>query len=484
MAKGSGSSFHLEWFNVSYRSVLLAILVVILAGGGGAAYWYYSSIHSPRSEAEEAIRRADRRLGEATRLQAEDRMAEIVESAGVALREARQSYDALRYDDARVAAIRSENLSLKALAMARGQDVDERLVRFYRIEGDVRVKKRDEFSWEAADSDMLLEIGDSVKTSSSASAQLIYFDGTVTTIQPGSLLEIRELYENPVTKVRRVREKLNRGELTASTQEKNVEGSYHEVATETEKVSAKTDEESEFRVAYDPEKKTAEFDVFEGRIEVAAPTRRESLVAGERIRSTGNGRLSDKEVLPGVPRLVSPRDQKVFISDGGSAQSITLSWERVPGAGSYRLTISDKALFTASLYDAEREGTQAVLDGVGDGSYYWKVAAISGDITGRFSEPRRFRVSTAKIRDREDTDPPSVEITEFVSIGLMVIVNGRTEPGSTLWIDNEKVDVDDDGTFYQVVRLRKEGLNEVRFVAQDTAGNETVLTRSTYVEMY
>jgi len=383
MAKGSGNSLHLEWFNVTYRSVLLIILVAVLAIGGGGAYWYYNWVHSPRNDAEEAIARADRRLGEASRLQGEDRLSEIVESAGVALREARQSRDALRYDDARVAAIRSENLSLKALAMSRGQDGEERLVRFYRIEGDVRVKKRGEFSWEAADADMRLEIGDSVKTSSSASAQLIYFDGTQTTIQPGSLLEIHELYENPVTKVRKVREKLNRGELTASTQEKNVEGSYHEVATETEKVSAKTDEESEFRVAYDPEKKTAEFDVFEGRIEVAAPSRRESLVAGERIRSSGNGRLSEK-----------------------------------------------------------------------------------------------------KIRDREDTAPPELEITEFVSIGLMVIVNGRTEPGSTLWIDNEKTDVDDDGTFYAVVRLRKEGLNEIRFVAQDTAGNETELVRSTYVEMY
>ena len=54
---------------------------------------------------------------------------------------------------------------------------------------------------------MALEIGDQVKTSSSASAQLIHFDGTLTTVQPGSLLEIRDLYEDPVTKVRRVREK-------------------------------------------------------------------------------------------------------------------------------------------------------------------------------------------------------------------------------------------------------------------------------------
>jgi hypothetical protein len=34
------------------------------------------------------------------------------------------------------------------------------------------------------------------------------------------------------------------------------------------------------------------------------------------------------------------------------------------------------------------------------------------------------------------------------------------------------------------VRLRREGFNEVRFVAQDSAGNETELVRKTYVELY
>jgi len=483
MAKGQGSRIQLDWFNVTYRSVLGFIGILILLVGAGAGYWYYQYVYGPRAAADEAITRAERRLGEASSLREDDRLREIVESAEVALREARQAQAILRFDDSRVAAIRSENLSLRALAMSRGSEDESRLVRFYRLEGDVRVKKVGSFSWEAADSNMVLEIGDQVKTASSASAQLIYFDGTVTTIQPGSLLEIRELYENPVTKVRRVREQLARGELKASTQEKNVDGSFHEVATE--KAAARTDEAGEFRVAYNPERKTAEFDVFEGRIEVSSPSERESLVAGERIRATAGGRLADKEVLPGVPRLVSPRDQKVFISEEAADQSITLSWEPVPGARSYHLTISDKALFTSPLYDARREGTQAALDAVPAGSYYWRIAAVSGaGVSGPFSPARRFRVSTAKIRDRGDTVPPELEITEFVTIGRMVIVNGRTEPGATLWIDTEKIDVSDDGTFYAVVPLRKEGLNEVRFVSQDTAGNETDMVRSTYVETF
>jgi len=66
----------------------------------------------------------------------------------------------------------------------------------------------------------------------------------------------------------------------------------------------------------------------------------------------------------------------------------------------------------------------------------------------------------------------------------MVIVNGRTEPGATLWINNEKTETYDDGTFYAVVRLRKEGMNDIRFVSQDTAGNEAELTKTAYVEMH
>jgi hypothetical protein len=147
--------------------------------------------------------------------------------------------------------------------------------------------------------------------------------------------------------------------------------------------------------------------------------------------------------------------------------------------------ISSGSLFTAPLYDAARSGTHAVLDAVPEGTYYWKVAAItSADATGPFSPTRRFRVSSQKIRDKSDTVPPELEITEFIPISMMVIVNGRTEPGATLWINNEKTEVSDDGTFYAVVRLRKEGMNNIRFVAQDTAGNEQELTKTAYVEIH
>ena len=66
-------------------------------------------------------------------------------------------------------------------------------------------------------------------------------------------------------------------------------------------------------------------------------------------------------------------------------------------------------------------------------------------------------MTSQKLRDREDTTPPILEITESVQTGPMLILNGRTEPGALLWVDNEKVDVDRRRHVYAVIRLREGG---------------------------
>jgi hypothetical protein len=477
------TSVLLDWFNVSYRSVVagLAVLVVI----AGLAGWYFLFVRpaGPKLEAQDAIARATERLAEAAGYPSEGRLDEVRASARAALDEARGLLARSQYDDSRVSAIRSENLSQKAIDMARGERTTAGEVRILKLDGDVRVKKAGEFAWDRLDRGTVLRVGDQIKTAASASVEIIYFDGTVTRVQPGSLLEIRRLREDPATRVREVSEKLNWGEVVASTRKKNVEGSYHEVATE--RVSARTDEEGQFRVAVDQTAKTAAFDVFQGKVRVAAPDRTEDVTAGERMRAGADGQLMAKEVLPGVPRLIAPSDERVFVYEAPSNESTTLNWEKVPGAARYHLLISGKPLFASTLYDGERVETSVVWEAVPEGEYYWKVAAISGSgVRGPYSEPRRFRVTTQRIRDREDTTPPTLKIDPPIQTGPMLIINGRTEPGASLWVDNEKVDVYDDGTFYAVIRLRKEGANDVTIVAQDAAGNSAKHVHRAYVESY
>jgi hypothetical protein len=345
------------------------------------------------------------------------------------------------------------------------------------------VKRAGEFNWESADRKMFLRVGDQVKTAGSGSVQLIYFDGAITTINPGSLLEIREVKEDPATKVRRVSEKLNWGEVMASTQKTNVDGSFHEVSTE--KVSARSEVAGDFRVSSDKETQASAVDVFRGRVQISSGGRVERLESGERIRADASGKLQAKEVLPGAPRLVAPADQKIFVHENPSQASTALTWEKAAGAARYHLVISDRALFSVALYEADREETTVPIEGLPPGDYYWKVASVfPNGVRGSYSEPWRFRVTSQSVHDREDTTPPILEITEAVQSGPMLILNGRTESGAHLWVDNEKVDVTDDGSFYAVIRLRKEGVNDVLLLAQDASGNAQKKIHRAYVDPY
>lgn len=473
----------LDWFTVSYTSAVVGILALILAVviGGWFIFWY--APNEPRHDAEEALTRAEERSAEAARYPPTDRLDEVRGGARSALAEGRDAFQRRRYDDARVAAIRSENFSQKAIDMARGEATASKEVRIYAIDGDVRIKRAGEFNWETADRKVLLQVGDQVKTAASGSVELIYFDGTKTTINPGSLLEIRELLEDPATKVRHVSEKLNWGEVLASTQKPNVDGSFHEVATGN--VSARSEEAGEFRVTSDKESQAAAVDVFQGRVQISAGGRVERLETGERIRADGGGQFQAKEVLPGVPRLIAPADQKIFVHESPAEASTTLAWEKLPGADRYHLVISDRLLFTVALYEADRAETTVEIDGIKPGEYYWKVASVTAAaVRGPYSAPRRFRVTTHILRDTEDKTPPSLEITEHVQSGPMLILNGKTEPGALLWVDNEKVNVSDSGAFYAVIRLRKEGVNDVVLQAQDASGNVRKLTHRAYVDPY
>jgi hypothetical protein len=479
---GKRTGMNVEWINVTYRSVgvTVTLFVLVLAVAG---WWYWTNFMVPKGEAAASIDLAVRSFAKASEVDLDEDLQAMLGNAKVQLDVARVEFDKSEYPAARIAAMRSEGFSQRVISAADGEATPQRKVQFSKIEGDVRVKRAGGFSWKNANTKMILRVGDQVKTSSNGSAEVIYFDGTVTSVKPGSLLEIRDLHEDPVTKVRRVREKLTWGEVQASTQKRNVSGSFHEVTTD--KIVARSDQQGEFRVAYDKNDESSVVDVFGGAVKLTGSTRQATVQAGERVRAGADGKLSAKETLPGVPRLLLPSDQRVFVFEDPLKEKVSLNWEELPRVASYRLMISDKQLFTEVLYDANRTGTKAVIDGLSEGAYHWRVAALSkSGVLGPFSQPRRFRVSSQRIRDRTDNEPPKLQVTEFVPIGQMVIINGETDPDAKLWIDNNKVDVYEDGSFNAVVKLRREGLNQLLIVAQDPSGNETSVGRSAYVEIY
>ena len=471
----------LDWATISYRSIMRGVvyLVLLLALGGVFFYLRAARRATPEELALQEINRAERMYREA-QAGADASFARVIESAGKILDSARLSYERKDFAEARAAAQQSQSFSQKILEGSAGESFTAKI---YKYGGDVKIKRSRQFVWDDVSGNTALRVGDQIKTASNGSAQIIYFDGTITTINPGSLLEIRELFEDPTTKVRKVREKLNWGGVSASMPGANVAGSFHEVATES--TTARAVDKSQFQVAYDAETRKTRTEVQSGSAEVQTGGRTMTLKPLERMEVSGEQVVSRVKLLP-APTLLDPTDQRVFLHDDPAAESTTLRWAKVAGGERYRLQIARTALFGELLLDkSDIRSTSVQIPGLQEGNYYWKVSAIdTGRVESHFSEIRKFKVASSRERRTDDSTPPPLDVVDFLPSGHLVIINGRTEPGAVLLVDGQKVDVYDDGAFTAVVRMKRDGPNEVEIVSQDGAGNTTRMRRSVYVESY
>ena len=68
-------------------------------------------------------------------------------------------------------------------------------------------------------------------------------------------------------------------------------------------------------------------------------------------------------------------------------------------------------------------------------------------------------------------------------MGNFFIVQGSTEPGATVTVNGETVEVGGDGSFNKTVALTREGWNTIVIRAIDPAGNTTEHRESVLVEV-
>jgi hypothetical protein len=476
----------LDWFNISYRSIIVGSVGLLLAlvAVGGTLYYQLIYRNSPRARASSAIAQAEDLLDQASAGEETKESEPLKQAAQRLLADARRHFDATNFEDAAKAAEQSQMSSQRLLSLSRGEST--RAAQFYKLEGDVRVKRARELIWAPATKGMALAVGDQIKTSSRAAAQIIYFNGTITTVTPGSLLEIKELYENPATRVQQVRERLREGRVSSSTQDPPTKGSFHEIATQN--TVATTEERTSLDVAFDDQQEKTRLEVHSGKASVSTATEgspKVAVEAQERLEVDRQEHVSTKVKLPSAPILTSPIDQKVIALAGEQESSVQLEWQEVTDATSYHLQISSHSLFSETLVDSKLGTPSATLPRAGEGNYYWRVAAVFEDGTeGPMSEIRKFKIVPGTLTPTGDTQPPPLAIDDFLVFATQVIVRGKTEPGAQLSVDGAKIDVSDDGTFTAVIPLRKTGHHTLVFIAQDIAGNATRVERVAEVDTY
>ena len=97
---------------------------------------------------------------------------------------------------------------------------------------------------------------------------------------------------------------------------------------------------------------------------------------------------------PTAPSLVSPADGAVI------SEPSTISWTAASdpsGIVAYNWQVSSTSAFSSVLLQSSTNGaTQDTISGLADGTYFWRVQAVSGDfVSSAWSQPRSFTITGA-----------------------------------------------------------------------------------------
>ena len=325
--------------------------------------------------------------------------------------------------------------------------------RFTTIEGSVKVKPVGQFEWYNADRSTVLRKSDLVRTGPGSAAEITFFDGTVVHVRPDSLITIEETSEDPSTKRRKVAWHISSGEVQFNAPRPNAAGSEREISTPTLRTT--TREAAAGGVAVQ-ESGESNIKLYTGTATVATKTGETvQLAANTQLKVDAAGKAEPVHNLPQVPALLAPQHQTEITYQDPARATTLLVWKPVPGATGYHVMLDYNAYFNRPLVDRSGIAESSVeVRGLDVGKYYWRVAAADKDgAEGSFSEFARFTVSRPQGGARGTGDPPPIVIESIEVRQNILQVRGRTEPGATLTVNGQRVDVAADGAFNEFIQL-------------------------------
>ena len=95
------------------------------------------------------------------------------------------------------------------------------------------------------------------------------------------------------------------------------------------------------------------------------------------------------------------------------------------------------------------------------------------------AQARTYYVSTAG----SDETPPELTLKRPTSLGgQFFLIEGKAEAGATVFVNDEEIGTEPDGSFRKLVSFNKVGINTVVVKAVDPAGNQAVQRVNVYVE--
>jgi FecR protein len=332
--------------------------------------------------------------------------------------------------------------------------------RFTSLEGNIKVKAVGTVEWITADKALVLGKGDRIKTGSGSTAEITFFDGTLVHVRPDSIIMVEETSENPTTKERRVAWNISSGEVFFNTSNKNVEGSRTDITTPLTRLSAVDEAKGNVKV---DDSGAGDIRIFTAVKPVQVETKggeKLALTSNEGVKVDVDGKAEAKMALPGTPVLQAPPNQTDISYPDPQHATTLLAWRPVTGAAAYHFQIDYSASFNRPIKDMPSwKDNSLELRGLDVGRYYWRVAAVDKqNVEGSFSDFSRFSVTRPS---GGSVAGPPLTIETFDLRTNILQVKGRTEPGATVSVNSQPLDVQADGSFNEFISLDKGGTQDV-----------------------
>jgi hypothetical protein len=320
------------------------------------------------------------------------------------------------------------------------------------IEGNVKVKAVGTLEWVSADKSMVLQRGDVVRTATGSTAEIRFFDGVVVHLRPESLVTI-ETGEDPATNRRNSALHISSGKADFQTAVR----AGSSITTPTATTRAGADTNGGVLVA---ETGDTEVKLYKGTGQVETKTGQKlTLANNEGVRVDQVGKAGPKLQLPPAPVLVNPPHQ-AEISYMDPERAVTLlMWRGVTGASSYHVMLDYSPHFNCPLVDRKGIKDSTVeLRGLDLGHYYWRVSAADKDeVEGDYSNFSKFTVTRPTGPGTGNGPPPPLLLDPLDVRTNIVQVKGRTEPGATVTVNGQRVEVQEDGSFNEFITLQEPG---------------------------
>ena len=465
----------LDWFIIPIRKIATwGIVIAVVAAGSVLGYRAYVKTRpSAEDRARGEIESASGLLNKATRVAGTVRPGSNVVRARGLLQDARNSMSDSRFEEAFRLAVESESYSRRVIG---GWGTDENGdASFIFVEGDVALQRAGRSTFEAARQRQPLFDGDFIKTGHSGSAEIMFTDGTLFTIRPGSLFEVR----------RPSASEASGSEVKMVSGAVNVYTSASRSTVATDDATAAVDKESRVSVDVAQGERT-EVTTYRGKTTVSTGLNTVVLEGRQRVVAAARtGVLSPRVALPEAPVPLLPADNHTF--DVATAGDVEIKWSRVPDAVRYRLQISRSRLFVPDANEVDlddRTGLSSRLRVSREGSYFWRLAAINpSGVSSDWSAVRRFRMLEEPIRTGAgDTTPPELSVLAPQQMGNLFLIFGKTEPGAVVTVNAEPADVGSDGSFKKTITIERDGYAILVIKAVDASGNETIRRMRVFVE--